>query len=59
MRRVLYDDGDRLHGSILPYNILDVDVLLLRLDVLCCNTHFLHNKILLSYKCIRLHFGEN
>jgi hypothetical protein len=29
------DDGDRLHGSILPYIILDVVVLLLRLDVLC------------------------
>jgi hypothetical protein len=35
MCRVLFDDGDRLHGSTLPYAILDIDVLLLRLDVLC------------------------
>jgi hypothetical protein len=27
--RVLFDDGDRLQGSTLPYTILDVDVLLL------------------------------
>jgi hypothetical protein len=33
--RVLFDDGDRLHGSTLLYTILDVTVLLLRLDVLC------------------------
>jgi hypothetical protein len=33
--RVLFDNGDRLHGSTLPYTILDVDVLLLPLDVLC------------------------
>jgi hypothetical protein len=33
--RVLFDDGDRLYGSTLPYTILDVVVLLLRLDVLC------------------------
>jgi hypothetical protein len=35
MCRVLFDDGDRLHGSTLSYTILDVVVLLLRLDVLC------------------------
>jgi hypothetical protein len=29
------DNGDRLHGSTLPYIILVVDVLLLQLDVLC------------------------
>jgi hypothetical protein len=33
--RVLFDDGDRLYGSTLPYTILDVVELLLRLDVLC------------------------
>jgi hypothetical protein len=33
--RVLFDDGDRLHGSTLPYVILVVVILLLRLDVLC------------------------
>jgi hypothetical protein len=27
--RVLFDDGDRLYGSTIPYTILDVDVLLL------------------------------
>jgi hypothetical protein len=32
---VLFDDGDRLHGSTLPYIIFDVVLLLLRLDVLC------------------------
>jgi hypothetical protein len=30
-----FNDGDRLHGSTLLYTILDVVVLLLRLDVLC------------------------
>jgi hypothetical protein len=35
MCRVLFDDGDRLHGSTLPFIILDTVVLLLRLDVLC------------------------
>jgi hypothetical protein len=29
MFRVLFDDGNRLHGSTLPYTILDVVVLLL------------------------------
>jgi hypothetical protein len=29
MCRVLFDDGDRLYGSALPYTILDVVVLLL------------------------------
>jgi hypothetical protein len=29
------DGGDRLHGSTLSYTILDVVVLLLRLDLLC------------------------
>jgi hypothetical protein len=33
--RVLFDDSNRLHGSTLPYIILNVVVLLLRLDVLC------------------------
>jgi hypothetical protein len=33
--RVLLDDGNRLHGSTLPYTILDIVVLLLQLDVLC------------------------
>jgi hypothetical protein len=35
MCRVLFDVGDKLHGSTLPYIILHVVVLLLRLDVLC------------------------
>jgi hypothetical protein len=35
MCRVLFDDVDRLHGSTLSYTILNVDVLLLRLDMLC------------------------
>jgi hypothetical protein len=26
--RVFFDDGDRLHGSTLPYSILDIIVLL-------------------------------
>jgi hypothetical protein len=33
--RVLFNIGDRLHGNTLPYIILDVVILLLRLDVLC------------------------
>jgi hypothetical protein len=35
LRIWLLDDGDRLHGSSFAYTILDVVVLLLRLDVLC------------------------
>jgi hypothetical protein len=35
MCRVMFDDGDRLYGSTLPYTILDVDVLVLRIDVIC------------------------
>jgi hypothetical protein len=35
LRIVLLDYGDRLHGSTIPYTILDVVVLLLLLDVLC------------------------
>jgi hypothetical protein len=38
--RVLFDGGDRLHGSTLLYTILDVVVLFLRLKVLCLvNSH--------------------
>jgi hypothetical protein len=33
--RVLFDDGDRLHDSTLPYTIYDIVVLLLRHYVLC------------------------
>jgi hypothetical protein len=34
MCRVLFDDGNTVHGSTLLYTILDIVVLLLRLDVL-------------------------
>jgi hypothetical protein len=29
------NNSDRLHNSTIPYTILDVDVLILRLDMLC------------------------
>jgi hypothetical protein len=35
LRVGFFNDGDRLHGSSLPYTILDVVVVLLLLDVLC------------------------